>query len=64
LKDAFKKYISEEAVWMVDEATKIIAREKIDALTAAIGYATIASDDARLDSYYAKVRMFFFQIYY
>jgi hypothetical protein len=41
---------------MVDEATKIIAREKIDALTAAIGYATIASDDTLLDNYYEKVR--------
>jgi len=42
---------------MTDETTKKIAREKIDALTIAIGYASIASDDARLDDYYEKVNI-------
>ncbi|CAF1164814.1 unnamed protein product [Rotaria sordida] len=54
LKNGFKEYINENAKWMVDEETKNIAREKIDKLTAAIGYATIASDDASLDNYYEK----------
>ncbi|CAF0801046.1 unnamed protein product [Adineta steineri] len=52
LKDGFKQYINEQATWMADETTKTFARQKIDALTAAIGYASIASDDARLDDYY------------
>jgi hypothetical protein len=40
---------------MKDEMTKSVARQKIDALTAAIGYATIASNDALLDQYYIRV---------
>lgn len=40
---------------MDDEATKAIAREKIRALSAAIGYASIISTDATLDDYYKKV---------
>ncbi|CAF3796327.1 unnamed protein product [Rotaria sordida] len=54
LKNGLKKYINEQATWMTDETTKAIARQKIDALTAAIGYASIASDDARLDEYYTR----------
>jgi len=42
---------------MIDEPTKTIAKQKIDALTVAIGYASIASDDARLDDYYEKVNI-------
>jgi predicted metalloendopeptidase len=57
LKDGFRQYIN-EATWMNDQATKTIAKQKIDALTAAIGYASIASDDARLDSYYEKVSIY------
>lgn len=55
LKDGLKQYVNEQATWMTDEATKRIARQKVDAITAAIGYASIASDDARLDKYYEKV---------
>ncbi|CAF3418992.1 unnamed protein product [Rotaria sp. Silwood1] len=54
LKTALKKYINEQATWMPDETTKAIARQKIDALTAAIGYASIASNDERLDDYYER----------
>ena len=49
---------------MPDKVTKNIAKEKIDALTAAIGYARIASDDTLLDNYYEKVRRIFFEIFY
>ncbi|CAF5049862.1 unnamed protein product, partial [Rotaria magnacalcarata] len=31
-----------------------MAKEKLNALTTAIGYASIASDDASLDDYYDK----------
>jgi hypothetical protein len=40
---------------MSDERTKNFAREKIDALTVAIGYARIISNDTLLDNYYEKV---------
>jgi predicted metalloendopeptidase len=56
LKDGFKQYINEQASWMNDQATKQIARDKLNALTAAIGYASIASNDEQLDKYYEKVR--------
>jgi hypothetical protein len=46
---------------MVDEATKNLAREKIEALTIAIGYATIATNDTLLDKYYEKVRRIFWK---
>jgi hypothetical protein len=45
---------------MADEATKNLAREKIEAFTIAIGYATIASNDTLLDDYYEKVKRIFF----
>jgi hypothetical protein len=45
---------------MADAATKNIARQKIDALTSAIGYAAITSDDNLLDNYYEKVKTIFF----
>ncbi|CAF5194325.1 unnamed protein product, partial [Rotaria magnacalcarata] len=54
LKTAFIKYVNEKATWMTDEVTKRVAREKIDALTVAIGYASIASSDSRLDEYYER----------
>ncbi|CAF3666159.1 unnamed protein product [Rotaria sp. Silwood1] len=54
LKNGFKEYISEKAKWIADEETKNIAIDKIDKLTASIGYAAIASDDASLDNYYEK----------
>ncbi|CAF3024909.1 unnamed protein product [Rotaria sp. Silwood2] len=54
LKTGLKKYINEQATWMTDETTKTIARQKVDALTAAIGYASIASNDTRLDDYYDR----------
>lgn len=57
LKDGFKQYINEQATWMADEATRTTARQKIDAMTAAVGYASIAFDDARLDDYYETVRI-------
>jgi hypothetical protein len=44
---------------MVDETTKNLAKGKIDALTIAIGYANIASNDTLLDNYYDKVRRIF-----
>jgi hypothetical protein len=47
---------------MIDEGTKTIARQKIDALTVAIGYDSILSDDARLDNYYEKVNIILFEI--
>jgi hypothetical protein len=43
------------ATWIADESTKSYARTKIEALTVAIGYASIASDDASLDDYYKQV---------
>lgn len=55
LKDGFKQYINEQATWMPDELTKARAREKIEALTIAIGYASVAADDVQLDKYYDKV---------
>ena len=55
LKDGFKQYINEQATWMPDESTKARAREKIEALTVAIGYASVAADDVQLDKYYEKV---------
>ncbi|CAF3289761.1 unnamed protein product [Rotaria socialis] len=54
LKTAFINYVNAKATWMTDEITKRVAREKIDALTVAIGYASIASNDSRLDEYYAR----------
>ncbi|CAF1521815.1 unnamed protein product [Adineta ricciae] len=54
LKDGFRQYIDEQATWMMDESTKTVAREKIAAMTSAIGYASIASDDGRLDDYYER----------
>jgi hypothetical protein len=45
---------------MPDGPTKNLAKAKIDALTSAIGYATIASDDTLLDDYYSKVTLIFF----
>jgi len=45
---------------MVDQATKNFAKEKIDALTIAIGYVNIASNDTLLDNYYEKVRRILF----
>lgn len=50
-----ESYVNEQAKWMADERTKAVARQKINALTASIGYATIASNDERLDNYYEKV---------
>jgi len=44
---------------MIDETTKNLAKGKIDALTIAIGYANIASNDTLLDNYYDKVRRIF-----
>jgi hypothetical protein len=44
---------------MVDQTTKNLAKEKIDALTIAIGYVNIASNDTLLDNYYEKVRRIF-----
>jgi hypothetical protein len=55
LKDGFQAYIDGQALWMADEATKLIAKKKIEAMTAEIGYATIASNDALLDDYYERV---------
>ena len=55
LKESFKQYIEQNSTWMPDAATKTIAKGKIDALTATIGYASIASDDDQLDQYYQKV---------
>ncbi|UJR37211.1 hypothetical protein I4U23_029920 [Adineta vaga] len=54
LKQGLKQYVDEQATWMIDETTKVEARRKIDAMTAAIGYASIASDDGRLDDYYER----------
>ncbi|CAM4804314.1 unnamed protein product [Rotaria magnacalcarata] len=51
---SFKTYLDKNAKWMVDEQTKNMAKEKLNALTTAIGYASIASDDASLDDYYDK----------
>ncbi|CAF3327960.1 unnamed protein product, partial [Rotaria sp. Silwood2] len=44
----------EQATWMTDETTKTIESKKVDALKAAIGYASIASNDTRLDDYYER----------
>ena len=55
LKNGLNKYINEQATWMSDETTKTIAKQKINALTASIGYTSIASDDVQLDDYYERV---------
>ncbi|UJR08999.1 hypothetical protein I4U23_013249 [Adineta vaga] len=54
LKDGFKDYVNNRATWMPDEVTKNVAKEKVNALTAAIGYAKIASDDESLNKYYEQ----------
>lgn len=55
MKNGFKQYIDDQAKWIADAETKRLAREKVDELSSAIGYASIASDDTQLDVYYAKV---------
>jgi predicted metalloendopeptidase len=55
LKNAFNEYIDKQATWMADEATKTIARNKLNRLSLSIGYASIAFDDTLLDNYYAQV---------
>jgi predicted metalloendopeptidase len=64
LKDGLKQYINEQATWMVDEATKTIAKEKIDGISATIGYASLASDDAGLDDYYERVCIYEIMLVY
>jgi hypothetical protein len=49
---------------MVDETTKTIAKDKIDALSATIGYASLASDDAGLDDYYERVCIYEIMLVY
>lgn len=56
LKISFEEYITQYAIWMNDEQTKNIAREKIRGLSIAIGYARIAENDTLLDKYYEKVK--------
>ncbi|CAM4941895.1 unnamed protein product [Rotaria socialis] len=51
---SFKTYIDKNAKWMVDVKTRNMAKEKLNALTTAIGYASISSNDASLDDYYDK----------
>lgn len=55
LKTAFKNYIDQQATWMNDKETKESAKSQIDTITAAIGYASIASNDTLLDDYYDRV---------
>ncbi|CAF1244484.1 unnamed protein product [Adineta ricciae] len=52
LKNGLLTYVNERATWMADEPTKTVAREKINRLTAAIGYTKIVSTDESLNSYY------------
>lgn len=56
LKDGFRQYINLQATWIADNQTRTIAQQKIDVLTAAIGYTSIAFDDGLLDEYYERVR--------
>ena len=58
LKQGFIQYIDEQANWISDQTTKSIAKDKILSLTDAIGYASIASNDDKLDDYYSQVSLF------
>lgn len=53
LKVTFEKLI-EEVDWM-DSATKAIARDKAEAMTALVGYPEWIKDKSRIDSYYKGV---------
>ena len=55
LKDGFRQYIDQQATWIRDDKTRMIAQQKNDLLSAAIGYVQIASDDSLLDQYYDRV---------
>ena len=55
LKSALKEYVDSQAKWMTDATTRAIAKAKIDAMAASIGYASLASNDARLNDYYERV---------
>lgn len=55
LKDGFQSYIDGQALWVADDGTKSIAMQKIEAMSAEIGYASIAQNDDLLDDYYERV---------
>lgn len=56
LKDGFQQYIDQQAAWIQDDRTRTIAKEKVEFLSAAIGYIEFASNDQLLDEYYERVR--------
>jgi membrane metallo-endopeptidase-like protein 1 len=55
IRDAFKKLLN-EVTWM-DEETKDLAREKVDAIQELIGYPDYIMDDALLDADYEELNI-------